>query len=79
MRLIQALFLFFRNALNKVNETGLQLSFNVLLNPLTFHAKKTNYITLKTIDSEISLIVALAEKGMGIVSTFMILQDKCFS
>ena len=40
VKLIQALFLFFRNALNKVNESGLQLSFNVLLNPLTCHAKK---------------------------------------
>ena len=41
--------------------------------------KKKNYIALKIIDSEISLIVAFAEKGVGIVSTFMILQDKCFS
>ena len=51
-RLVPVLFLK-KKALYEVKASGLQLSFNMFREPLTWHAIKTNCVKLWTIDPEI--------------------------
>ena len=63
-RLVPDLFLFFKKSFYEVKANGLQLSFNIVRQPLTCHIIKTNCIKLQTIDPaiEISSILILQER-----------------
>ena len=56
-RLVPDLFLVFRKALCEVKARVLQLSFNIFLQPSTWHIIKRNYIELQNIDPEICSIL----------------------
>ena len=50
VRLVSGLFLFSKKALYEVKASGLQLSFNIFLEPSTWHNNKNKNKMYKTLD-----------------------------
>ena len=81
-RLVRDFFFFLKKAIYQVKASGLQPSFNIFRQSSTWHAKKTNFIKLWTINLKIMLNFDFFQKSLGIVSPTHFMYaflKKCFS
>ena len=81
-RLVPELFLLFKKALYEIKASGLQISFNIFWQSLTWRTIKTDCIKLQTIDPEISSILifqkTIWEQYLRVILD-MVFHKKCFS